>query len=173
MEEGELGSLGNCPNPEEMKAMKSLIICVSIHHQNTLKIARIMAEVLGAEIKKPNEVLIEDLLGYDLIGFGSGIYIFRHHREILKLARKLPDMQAKPVFIFSTSGAENGIKYHKALREIFQKKNCRILDEFNCLAWDSFGPLKLIGGVNKDRPNEQDLNLAKNFALKLKEDLGK
>lgn len=153
--------------------MKSLIICVSIHHGNTLKIAQKMAEVLEGEIKKPTEVKPEDLTAYDLLGFGSGIYAFRHHKEILKLAKELPDMQGKPAFIFSTSGAKNGIKYHKALRQILEKKNCQILDEFNCLGWDSFGPFKLIGGFNKDRPNEEDLNLASNFAQKIKEKLQK
>lgn len=148
--------------------MNSLIICLSIHHGNTLKIAQKMAEVFGAEIKKPNEVRIEDLIDYDLLGFGSGIYALRHHREILKLAKNLPDMKQKPVFIFSTSGAKNGIKYHKTLREILKKKNCQILDEFNCLGWDSFGPLKLVGGINKNRPNEDDFRLAREFAEKIK-----
>lgn len=147
--------------------MKSIIVCISIHHGNTFKIAQKMAEVLRAEIKKPSEIKPKDLLSFDLIGFGSGIYAFRHHREILNLAKNLPDMQGKPVFIFSTSGAKNGIKYHSALRKILEKKNCKILDEFNCLGWDSFGPLKLIGGINKDRPNEKDLQEAKNFAQKL------
>ncbi len=149
--------------------MKSVIVCLSIHHGNTLKIAQKMAEVLGAEIKKPSEVKPKDLLNYDLVGFGSGIYAFRHHREVLKLAKNLPDMQQKPVFIFSTSGAKDGIKFHKALRQILEEKNCQILDEFNCLGWDTFGPLKLIGGLNKNRPNQEDLNLATNFAKKIKE----
>ena len=153
--------------------MKSIIICASIHHGNTLKIAQKMAEVLEGEIKKPTEIKTEDLKIYDLLGFGSGIYAFRHHKEILKLAKELPDMQGKPVFIFSTSEAKNGIKYHKTLRQILEKKNCQILDEFNCLGWDSFGPFKLIGGFNKDRPNEEDLNLASNFAQKIKEKLKK
>lgn len=151
--------------------MKSLIVCISIHHGNTLKIAQKIAEVLGSEIKKPSEVKAENLLNYDLIGFGSGIYAFRHHREILKLAKSLPDMQGKPVFIFSTSGVKNGIKFHKALRDILKKKNCQILDEFNCPGFDTFGFLKLIGGINRGRPNEKDLNLALNFAQKLKEKL--
>lgn len=149
--------------------MKTLIICISPHHQNTLKISQKMAEVLEAEIKKPEQFLISELFSYDIIGFGSGIYAFRHHNEILKLAKELPDMKAKPVFIFSTSGAKNGLKYHKALRKILEKKNCCIIDEFNCIGWDSFGPLKLVGGLNKDRPNENDFKLAQLFAQTLRQ----
>lgn len=153
--------------------MKSLIICKSIHHGNTLKIAQKIAEVLTAEIKKPNEIKLEELLSYDLIGFGSGIYAFKHHKEILNLVKKIPNLQGKPVFIFSTSGVKNGIKYHKALRKILEKKNCQILGEFNCLGLDTFGPFKLIGGINKGRPNEKDLQKAHDFAQELKKQIKK
>jgi len=36
--------------------MKSLIIIFSYHHRNTEKIARVMAKVLGAEIREPQEI---------------------------------------------------------------------------------------------------------------------
>ena len=65
--------------------MKCLIIVYSYHHGNTDKIARIMAEILNAPIKKPNEVDIKELKEYELIGFGSGIYSEKHHEEIFKL----------------------------------------------------------------------------------------
>ena len=57
-----------------MTKMKTLIICVSIHHGNTEKIAKAMAEVLNAKLVKPNEVNINELAKYYSIGFGSGIY---------------------------------------------------------------------------------------------------
>ena len=53
--------------------MKTLIICESVHHGNTKKIADAMAAVLNAEIKKPAEIDVGKLGEYDLIGFGSGI----------------------------------------------------------------------------------------------------
>ncbi len=55
--------------------MKTLIIYISIHHSNTERIAKAMAEILDAKLVKSNEVHINDLLEYDLIGFGSGIYL--------------------------------------------------------------------------------------------------
>ena len=54
-----------------------MIIYVSVHHGNTAKIAQIMAEVLNAKLVKPNQVNIDELLNYELIGFGSGIYFCR------------------------------------------------------------------------------------------------
>lgn len=151
--------------------MKTLIICSSIHHKNTEKIAQKMASVLEADIKNPAEILAQNLLSYDVIGFGSGIYAFKHHKAILKLADDMPDMKGKPVFIFSTSGAKDGIKYHKTLRNKLIKKNCKILDEFNCPGWDTFGPFKLFGGFNKNRPNKDDFLTAEKFAQGLTEKL--
>jgi len=54
--------------------MKNLIVCISIHHGNTEKVAKEMAAILGAELVKPNDVDINTLSKYDLIGFGLGIY---------------------------------------------------------------------------------------------------
>jgi hypothetical protein len=41
--------------------------------------------------------------------------------------------------------------------------------DFSCNGWDTWGPLKLVGGTNKGRPNEQDLQEARVFARGLKE----
>ena len=73
--------------------MKSLVICNSVHHQNTLKVASAIAEVLQAQINKPNEVHNEDLSSYDIIGFGSGIYRWKVHEALLDFADNLPTFQ--------------------------------------------------------------------------------
>ena len=130
-----------------------------------------IAEVIQAETKKINDVCNEDLLSHDIIGFGSGIYYGKHHKNLLNFIDNMADMNRKPVFIFSTSGGANGIKYHKELRNKLIKKNCSIIGEFNCLGWDSNGPLMLIGGIHKNRPNENDLENARKFAITLKEKL--
>ncbi len=146
--------------------MKSLIICSSIHHQNTFKIAKAMAEFLNCPVIRTEDVKIEELKEYDLIGFGSGVYLWKNHRDLIKLAGNLPNMSGKSSFIFSTSGDKNQDmqKWHKPLRDKLIQKGFKILDEFNCLGWDTIGPLKLFGGFNKGRPNEKDLENAKNFA---------
>lgn len=146
--------------------MKPLIICSSIHHQNTSKIAKAMAEVLNCPVIRTEDVRTEELKEYDLIGFGSGIYLWKNHRELIKLAGNLPDMSGKSSFIFSTSGDKNKNtqKWHKPLRDKLVQKGLKILDEFNCLGWDTIGPLKFFGGLNKGRPNEEDIEDAKSFA---------
>ncbi|MFN3301600.1 MAG: flavodoxin family protein [Patescibacteria group bacterium] len=150
--------------------MKSIIIYQSIHHKNTEKIAKVMAEVLDAKLVKPSEVKPEELLDYDLIGFGSGIYWWRHHRQLIDLAKKLPIVKEKMAFIFSTSGLRYGKKIiHYFLKKLLIKKGFKIIGEFNCPGYDTFGILKIFGGINKDRPNEKDLKKATLFALNLKD----
>lgn len=147
--------------------MKTLIICESVHHGNTKKIADSMAGPLQSEVKKPGEIDAGRLAEYDLIGFGSGIYMGKHHKNLLKLAENLTKMEKK-AFIFSTSGGANeNYKDHKALKTTLVEKGCTIVDEFNCRGWDTVGPLVLIGGLNKGRPDESDLEKAKQFAVKI------
>jgi flavodoxin len=54
--------------------VKSLIIYQSIHHNNTEKSAQKMATELNADLVRTNQIKDLDVSGYDLIGFGSGIY---------------------------------------------------------------------------------------------------
>jgi len=146
--------------------MKTLIICESVHHGNTKKIADVMAVVLGADVKKPAEVDVGKLGEYDLIGFGSGIYMGKFHKNMLALVDKMPKLE-KNAFIFSTSGRDDIVKDQTGIKEKLAEKGFRIIDGFSCKGLDSVGPLRLIGGINKGRPDAADLEKAKAFAQKL------
>ena len=148
--------------------MKILLICVSIHHGNTEKIAKAMAEVLDVEIKKPSEVNIEEITKYDLIGFGSGIYNRKHHRSLFELINKLKIQNHNKGFIFSTAMAPFKV-LHKPLKESLIDKGFDIIGEFSCKGFMSDSFTKYIfGGLNKGRPNEKDLENARKFAEELK-----
>jgi flavodoxin len=67
--------------------MKVLIVYSSMHHKNTEKIAQAMAEVLNADLIEAKNAKAEDILKYDLIGFGSGIYMFKHHKSLFKFVK--------------------------------------------------------------------------------------
>jgi len=147
--------------------MRVLIIYQSIHHGNTEKIAKKIGEVLGADLKKPNEVKPEDLANYDLIGFGSGIYMGKFHASMLKFIDTLPELAGKKVFLFCTHGAPK-VNWANAIEEKFKEKNFNLIGKFACRGFDTFGPFKLFGGLAKGRPNEKDLSAATAFAEKLK-----
>jgi flavodoxin len=149
---------------------------VSIHHKNTEKIANVFARVLGAQIEKPHRINPEELQEYGLIGFGSGIYDEQHHRALLDLADRLPQVTDRKAFIFSTSGVaeESEVsKAHSPLREKLQSKGYTIVDEFNCAGFNTNSVLRLLGGINKGRPNADDLKRAEEFAQNLKRGVSK
>lgn len=146
--------------------MKTLIIYESIHHGNTRKIASAMAEDLNAKIIKASDINIGSLNEYDLIGFGSGIYYGRMHKNILKLIESLPTSQNKKVFVFSTSG-QGKYQYNNYIKEKLEQKGSQVVGSFACKGYDTFGPFKLIGGIAKGRPNAEDIQNAKGFAEKI------
>lgn len=148
--------------------MKTLIIYASVHHQNTRQVASVMAEELGAELATVSTAQSASLTEYDLIGFGSGIYFGKHHTTLLGFVEALPAVDGKPAFVFSTSG-RGGTGMHAALRELLMDRGYSIAGEFASKGWDTWGPWKLVGGLNKGRPDADDLEAARVFARGLKD----
>ena len=156
--------------------MKSLVVVFSYHHKNTEKVAKSIAKVIDAPVKTPHEVIPEDLREYDLIGFGSGIYSAKHHQSLLDLADKLPQVTGKKAFIFSTYGAPAAFagrefveKNHSQLREKLKAKGYTVLGEFGCAGWNTNSFLAYFGGLNKGRPNAEDIRNAEEFARNMQE----
>jgi len=157
-------------------AERALLVVYSYHHKNTETIARAFAPVLAAKIVTPQEVDSTEVAGYDLVGFGSGIDSGKHYAPLLDLADRLPQVANRKAFIFSTCGApafavtrEFILKNHSALREKLLSKGYRIVDEFGCVGWNTNSVLKLFGGLNKGRPNAEDLKRAEEFARNLEQ----
>jgi flavodoxin len=145
--------------------MKTFIVCFSYHHKNTDKIASVLAKTLDAEVKMPGEVSPQGFSEYDLVGFGSGISFGKHYKVLLDFVDKLPPVTKKKAFIFSTSGQTGKTsKFHQKLREALQSKGFDVVGEFNCAGFDTYGILKIVGGIQKEHPDEADLKQAEIFA---------
>lgn len=147
--------------------MKVLVVYNSVHHGNTEKIAKVITDELKAKMVKPTEEEVNKLSEYDLIGFGSGIYMGKHHESILQLVEKLAAVKDKKAFVFCTSGSLKN--YDEPLKEKLTAKGFQVAGEFSCKGFDTYGPFKLIGGINKGRPNEEDCRKAQEFAVSLLE----
>jgi flavodoxin len=165
---------------------KSLLVLYSYHHHNTERIAESFAKVLDAPIRGPTQMHLEEMQGYDLIGFGSGIYGGKHHASLLALTDGLPDSLGRRAFIFSTCGVpfpplsgeelrkrfdSSGIDNHLALREGLRSKGYEIVDEFSCAGLNTNSFLRFFGGLNKGRPSSDDLGKAAVFAAALKHNM--
>lgn len=162
--------------------MNAMLIVSSHHHRNTEKIAGVIAGVLGAPMTTPRQADAEALREYDLVGFGSGIDSDRHYAELLDLADSLPRVKDRKAFIFSTCGlpvvvagkrsvAAYAARSHAALREKLSSRGYRVVGEFNCAGHNTNSFLKAFGGLNKGRPNAEDLADAEGFARSLKEEM--
>jgi flavodoxin len=161
---------------KDLLPLKSLVVVFSYHHKNTEKVAQVIAKVLDAPVKTPQQVNPGELQEYDLVGFGSGIYSAKHHKSLLDLADKLPRVTGKKAFIFSTYGAPAAFvgrefveNNHSQLREKLKEKGYLVSGEFGCVGWNTNSFLKYFGGLNKGRPNTEDLRRAAEFAEHLKE----
>jgi flavodoxin len=161
---------------------KALVIVSSYHHGNTEKVAAAMAHVLGAKVQRPQEVDRDLLEEYDLVGFGSGIDSDRHYAALLDLADTLPRTNSARAFIFSTCGApvslvgehwpqEYSKRSHAALRERLISHGYTILGEYCCPGFNTNSFLKLFGGLNRGRPNTEDLRRAAECVRILKEQI--
>ena len=154
-----------------MDPMKSLIVCVSTSHGNTRRVADRMAEVLDAEVVEPESVDPEKLCECDLVGFGSGIYYMSVDARLRKLIRRLPHVRGPRAFTFFTSGARQIplLDYNKPVRNQLAAKGFEVLDSFSCRGFDTVGPFGFIGGINRGRPNDHDLDRAAAFAARIRE----
>ena len=150
--------------------MTSLLLVHSYHHNNTRKVAEAIASVLEAAIRTPEENTPESLEEADLIGFGSGIYGEKHHALLLDLVDRLPQVDSKNAFIFSTSaimGKAKAARDHAALRDKLMAKGYIIVGEFSCRGFNTNSFMKYLGGMNRGRPNADDLKHAEEFARTL------
>jgi flavodoxin len=146
--------------------MKTIIVYTSIAHGNTEKVAKAIAEALCADLTKTEETTPDTLSNYDLVGFGSGIYNGKHHKDIFELIAKLPASSTKKVFVFSTSGYGKTTSNDKLIKELVGK-GFNVVGSFACKGFDTYGINKLYGGAAKGRPNDNDLQEARAFARNL------
>lgn len=148
---------------------KALIICVSVSHGNTAAVAHAMGAVLGAEVLNPEEVDPATLGGYDLVGFGSGVFAGAPHQRLRTYVDRLPDVHGTRAFVFSTSGRGVGQTWpwQRPLEAVLRSKGYDVLGSFACKGFDTWLPLQLVGGWNKGRPDASDLALAREFATRM------
>ncbi len=141
--------------------MKTVIVYYSRHHGNTKKLLDAIAaqeEVTLIDVLEGRET---DLTGYDRIGFASGIYYGTFAKQIIDFAEaKLPE--EKDVFYLYTHGAPSG-NFLRDMRRIAQSRRCRELGEYHCQGFDTFGPFKLVGGIAKGHPTQEEIAAAAAF----------
>ncbi|MFI1227567.1 MULTISPECIES: flavodoxin family protein [unclassified Streptomyces] len=155
--------------------MKAIIVCVSVSHGNTRRIADTMAQALGAKVVTPEEADPRELATADLVGFGSGVFYGRLHPRLTDFVKALPAGQRPGqrdvrAFVFATSGLPETpvIPFTRPLVRLLGEKGFDVGDSFTCRALDTWAPFKLLGGINKRRPNTDDMSAARSFGERLR-----
>jgi flavodoxin len=150
--------------------MKTLIVCMSVSHGNTRKVADAIAGELGATVVAPDEIEPSALAAYDVVGFGSGIFNMRFHPRLRRFVADLPVFEGKEAFVFSTRGGFElpFWRYTPGMVQALEAKGFDVVGTFSCRAWDTWWPLRLVGVINKGRPDVTDLDAARRFAVRVK-----
>jgi flavodoxin len=149
--------------------MKTVIVCVSVSHGNTRRVAEAMGEVLGASVLEPEDLDEQTLEEADLVIVGSGIYAMSFHPRLLAFVKRLPTVEGKRAAVFWTSGGPElpWWRYSQYLVRRLAAKGFEPAGTFSCRGWDTWLPLRLVGGLNKGRPDSADLDRAREFAAGL------
>ena len=141
--------------------MKTAIVYYSQHHGNTKKLLEAIAAQEEVTLIDAVENKNANLTGFDRIGFASGIYFSAFAKQIIAFGKeKLPE--EKDVFYIYTHGATSG-DFLKAMRQIAESRRCREIGEYHCQGFDTFGPFKLVGGIAKGHPTEEEIAAAVRF----------
>lgn len=141
--------------------MKTAILYYSKHHENTKKL-------LDAIAKKHEVTLIDitqnpapEVDGFDRIGFASGIYYSKFHKSLLKFAEENLPENTQTFFLYTYGAEKKG--YTEAIKKAVEKHHAKVLGEYGCFGFNTFGPFKLIGGIAKGHPDKDDLEKAVEF----------
>ncbi|MGW1840841.1 flavodoxin family protein [Streptomyces sp. NPDC002067] len=150
--------------------MKAVIVCASVSHGNTRRVADSMAEVLGARVVTPEQADPAELAAADLTGFGSGVFHQRLHPRLTGFVKALPAGRGR-AFVFATSGFPEvaAAPFTRPLVRLLEGKGYEVAGRFTCRARDTLLPFKLIGGIHKQRPDAGDLAAARAFAARLRD----
>ncbi len=141
--------------------MKTAIVYVSTHHGNTKKLAEAIAAVYEVTLIDGAKEEVIDLTGYDCIGLAAGIAFGSFYPRMLNLMKEsLPE--GKKVFFLYTCGLKQK-GYMNAAVKIAIEKGCSILGEYGCLGFDTYGLFKLIGGIAKGHPSDDEIAEAVEF----------
>lgn len=146
--------------------MKATIVCTSVSHGNTMRIATVMGQVLSARVVDPDQVDAAELSESDLVGFGSGIFNLDFHPRLRQFVDSLPNMEPRRAFVFTTSGfPEPPFKrYTRNFGRALERKGFDVVGTFICRGYDTWFPLRIVGGISKGHPTAAEIEAAREFA---------
>ena len=145
--------------------MTTAIVYVSLHHGNTKKLVDAIAAEHDVTLINAMTTFTADLSGYDLIGFASGVAFGNLYKQMNAFIKQNLS-SGKRVFFLYTCG-RNDKDFSAPMKAVAEKKGCTVAGAYGCSGFDTYGPFKLIGGLNKGHPDESEIKGAVEFFERL------
>ena len=154
--------------------LRTVIVYRSKHRGNTKKLVDAIVtahpEIDTIDVGALGKNEYPDLSPYHVIIMASGIYYGNFDKDLLRVADHCLRDGDKVVGLMTYGGQAkfNG----RDLDGVCRMKFANLLCMYGCPGFDTYGPFKLVGGMNKGRPNQEDIDGAVAFYDRLVEDYG-
>ena len=140
---------------------KAVIIYASTHHGSTRKLAEAIANQYDIHLIDATKQQETDLSAYDLIVFASGIDFGKFYDSAEQfLEENLPENK-RVFFLYTCAKVSN--RFTETIKTAARKKGAIILGEYGCRGFNTYGPWKMIGGMNKGHPTQEEITEAVRF----------
>lgn len=154
--------------------MKTIIIYRSKHHGNTKKLVDAIAEnfddVETLDVATLGKNEIPDLSSYPIVGIASGIYYREFDKDLKRVVQAALNPGDKCFALLTCGGQDKW--YTRDIDGLCRTRQADLLTSYGCLGFDTWGPFKLKGGVNKGHPTAEEIQGAIDFFQKLSDDYG-
>ena len=134
---------------------KAVIVYASTHHGSTRKLAEAIASRYDVHLIDATKQSSADLSAYDLIGFASGIDFGKFYDSVEQFLEKNLPENKRVFFLYTCARASN--RFTETIKTAARKKEATILGEYGCRGFNTYGPWKMIGGMNKGHPSVEEL----------------
>ncbi len=140
--------------------MKTIIIYYSVHHGNIKKLTEGLSKHFNYDVIPIGNVSNIDLNDYTKVIIASGVYALSMPKELIGYIKEnKEELKQKRIGLILTSGIMSE-RFMKSAESVFEQAGIKVNAKFHCKGYDTFGPLSLIKGINKGRPNEEDIKKA-------------
>ena len=154
--------------------MRTIILYASRHHGNTKKLVDAIVEahpeIDTLDVKSLGKNEYPDLHEYHLIGVATGIYYSEIDKAMARVLTNVLQPQDK-VFGLMTYGGKNKW-YGKDIDGICRMRQAIFMGVYGCPGFDTWGPFKLTGGVQKGHPTAEEIKGAVDFFDKIEDEYG-
>lgn len=140
---------------------KTVIVYASAHHGNTYKLVKGIADQYPVDLIDAAQQSSANLQEYDVIGFASGIDFGKFYETIEKFAMENLPAEKKVFFLYTCAKDRKG--FTDSMKEIAAQKKSVLLGEYGCKGFNTYGPWKIIGGMNKNHPTDKEIHQAVQF----------